>query len=88
MTYKNASLTTKTFYGVAFEPGQIKDVPGYINDTKFILIDMSDIKNPDTCTKSDAGIKTMLKTPKAEKPRAEKTNKKQGGKSDGTDSNK
>lgn len=88
LTYKNVSLATKTFYGVTFEPGQIKDVPGYINDPKFILMDMSDIKNPDTITESDAGIKAMLKTPKAEKPTAEKTNRKQGGKSDGTDSNK
>lgn len=31
MTYKNIGLSTKTFYGVSFAPGDIKDVPGYIN---------------------------------------------------------
>ena len=29
--YKNISFSAKTFYGVKFEPGDIKEVPGYIN---------------------------------------------------------
>ena len=31
ITYKNISFSAKTFYGVKFEPGDIKAVPGYIN---------------------------------------------------------
>lgn len=31
MTYKNIGLSTKTFYGVSFAPGAVKDVPGYVN---------------------------------------------------------
>lgn len=31
ITYKNISFSAKTFYGVKFEPGEIKSVPGYIN---------------------------------------------------------
>lgn len=30
-TYKNISFSAKTFYGVKFEPGEVKSVPGYIN---------------------------------------------------------
>lgn len=38
LKYKNLSLTTKKFYGVTFKPGEIKEVPGYINDPKFVRI--------------------------------------------------
>lgn len=30
IVYKNISYSAKTFYGVKFEPGDIKEVPGYI----------------------------------------------------------
>lgn len=29
--YKNISCSAKTFYGVTFKPGDVKEVPGYIN---------------------------------------------------------
>lgn len=29
--YRNISLSAKTFYGVKFEPGEVKEVPGFIN---------------------------------------------------------
>lgn len=38
LIYKNNSYSTKTFYGVVFKPGDIKEVPGYINCTKFIRL--------------------------------------------------
>lgn len=38
MIYKNNSITTKTFYGVTFKPGETKTVPGYINSKGFIRI--------------------------------------------------
>ena len=36
LVYKNNSISVKTFYGVTFRPGDIKEVPGYINSNKFI----------------------------------------------------
>ena len=39
MLYKNISLTQKTFHGVTFKPGEIKEVPGYINNRGFIPVD-------------------------------------------------
>lgn len=32
MFYKNYSYTAKTFYGVTFKPGEVKEVDGIIND--------------------------------------------------------
>lgn len=36
--YRNISLSAKTFYGVRFEPGEVKEVPGYINCSSMIRI--------------------------------------------------
>lgn len=38
ITYKNISYSAKTFYGVKFKSGEIKQVPGYINDPSMIRI--------------------------------------------------
>lgn len=38
MYYKNVSYSEKTFYGVTFKPGEIKQVPGYINDLHMIKV--------------------------------------------------
>ena len=38
ITYKNISYSAKTFYGVKFEPGEIKEVPGYITARGMIRI--------------------------------------------------
>lgn len=38
-TYKNLSNAVKTFYGVTFLPGDVKSVPGYINNLKFIRVE-------------------------------------------------
>ena len=38
MFYKNNSVVTKTFYGVTFKPGEIKEVPGYINYKHFEIV--------------------------------------------------
>ncbi|MCM1286649.1 MAG: hypothetical protein NC227_10915 [Bacteroides sp.] len=38
MIYKNLSNATKTFYGVTFKPGEECEVPGYVNDPKFIRL--------------------------------------------------
>ena len=38
ITYKNISFSAKTFYGVRFEPGQKKSVPGYINSPGMVRV--------------------------------------------------
>ena len=38
ITYKNISYSAKTFYGVKFNPGETKSVPGYINSPSMIRI--------------------------------------------------
>ena len=62
--YKNISFSAKTFYGVKFEPGEIKEVPGYINDPRMIRIfDISKkvVKKPEPVESVDA-----IETPKVE----------------------
>lgn len=39
MFYKNCSCIAKTFYGVTFEPGNIREVRGIINDKMMVLVD-------------------------------------------------
>lgn len=34
--YKNLSTSKKTFYDVTFKPGEVHEVPGFINDLYFI----------------------------------------------------
>lgn len=36
--YKNISFTTKTFYGVKFNPGETHGVPGYITNSNMIRV--------------------------------------------------
>lgn len=43
--YKNISFSAKTFYGVRFEPGEIKSVPGYINSRGMVRILDSESKS-------------------------------------------
>ena len=38
MFYKNISYSDKTFYGVTFKPGEVAEVPGYINDMQMIVV--------------------------------------------------
>ena len=38
MFYKNVSYSEKTFYGVKFLPGEVAEVPGYINDRQMIVV--------------------------------------------------
>ena len=38
ITYKNISYSAKTFYGVKFNPGETKSVPGFINSPSMIRI--------------------------------------------------
>lgn len=45
MKYQNLSYSTKTFYGVTFKPGEVKDVPGPINHTYFVPVLQSSEKS-------------------------------------------
>jgi len=36
--YKNISCSVKTFYGVTFDPNDVKGVPGYINDRSMVRV--------------------------------------------------
>ena len=75
--YKNLSLATKTFYGVTFKPGEAKDVPGFINDLKFVRVhNLSKKPNVDSVKKLDT---TKVKS---------KNLVTQGGKIDGADTDK
>jgi hypothetical protein len=38
ITYKNISFSAKTFYGIKFEPGEVKSVPGYITCSSMIRV--------------------------------------------------
>lgn len=38
ITYKNISSSAKTFYGVKFNPGETKSVPGYITNQGMVRI--------------------------------------------------
>lgn len=52
--YKNAGRVTKTYYGQKFSPGDVKSVPGYINDPNFVKVGSSAIV---TTTKSSVDRK-------------------------------
>lgn len=45
MFYKNVSYSDKTFYGLTFKPGEIKEVDKYINHTHMILVDAPEKNN-------------------------------------------
>ena len=44
MYYKNIGTVEKTFYNVTFKPGDVKEVPGFINVKKFIRLSDKDAK--------------------------------------------
>lgn len=69
MIYKNNSITTKTFYGITFKPGDIKFVPGYINNKGFIQIKSV----PKELPKSTEEIETVV-SKKRGRPKKTKSN--------------
>ena len=64
MLYKNISHSVKTFYGVTFQPGETKEVPGYINNNTMIVVDASKLK---------ANVKQSIPSPKKQEKSSEKT---------------
>lgn len=94
LKYKNTSLAVKTFYGVQFKPGEVNEVPGYINDPAMIRsIDMPKVskaiksESPKT-TATSAEVTSKSSESKSSKETIKSTKLEQGGESDGTDNNK
>ena len=46
MIYKNCSHIVKTFYGVTFQPGDVREVPGTISDKSFVRVSTMPKKEP------------------------------------------
>jgi len=66
MYYKNISNSVKTFYGKTFKPGEIKEVPGYINNRYMIVAEM-----PKEPAKQHASSSPVKQDKKAEEKKLE-----------------
>lgn len=66
MYYKNVSFSEKTFYGVTFKPGDIKEVPNYINNRFMIPVDSKEVK---VSTQQTSHQITKQQKPSSEKPK-------------------
>lgn len=80
MLYKNTSIIAKTFYGVTFKPGETKEVSQYINDPKMIKV-------KERPKKPTSGSVPQPKSAADKSTNTKSHETKQGGKTDGTDSN-
>lgn len=65
LKYKNIGTVTKTFHGVKFNPGDTKEVNGYINAKSFIRVDGNQNESKD---KSSGNSKQESKPPAVEMP--------------------
>lgn len=56
MKYRNIGMAPKTFYNVTFNPGEIHDVPGFINCGSFVRVpDSEEVSEPrHNAAKTDA----------------------------------
>lgn len=73
MFYKNTSCFAKTFYGVTFQPGETKEVSGYINDKFFIVMDAPQPKSVDKQQKLSSDQSNKKVVPKLEEAKVEPT---------------
>nr|DAF92943.1 MAG TPA: hypothetical protein [Siphoviridae sp. ctX5W26] len=53
--YRNLSVVSKSYYGVTFRPGEVKEVPGYIHSRYFEVV---------TDTKEESKTSESTKSPK------------------------
>lgn len=66
MVYKNTSYITKKFYGIEFKPGDVKEVTGYINDPKMIMMScIPKTEAPKKIVKSEPVKQTSTKSPES-----------------------
>lgn len=68
MFYKNTSYSVKTFYGVTFEPGQIKEVNGIINDKFMIIVDKPINTQPKEVQQKPSPVRKQKEIKKADEP--------------------
>lgn len=68
MYYKNVSFSVKTFYGVTFRPGEIKEVAKNINSRFMIQVDGPEVKTQNI-------EETSQQKQKQQKPSSEKSKK-------------
>ncbi len=95
LVYKNISKVTKTFHGVTFRPGEIKEVSGYINSKYFVRYPSMPKEPPKSVEKPKKVVTKAQPKPKDEPVKevkqpevAEETsNVEQGGILNGSDSN-
>lgn len=67
LLYKNVSDSAKTFYGVTFKPGEVKEVPGYVNHRKMIRVDESALPKV-TPAAEPKKVKPVAPAPKVPQP--------------------
>lgn len=83
MKYINMTCATKTFYGVEFKPGDVKEVPGFINAAGFIRTDISEypkeVKKSEPKAKEQAVEQTEDTVDTTEAPADEETEKPKRG---------
>ena len=76
MYYKNVSVSVKTFYGVTFKPGEIKEVKDYINNKFMIPVSEKESKKVAKVNSANStDEKTSQQTAKQQKPSSEKPKK-------------
>lgn len=85
MIYKNLSNTTKTFYGVAFKPNEVHEVPGCINHPKFLRVDS---KSSELNTNAEVLVNDKPDSSKKETVSARSTSTKKGVNANGSDTDK
>ena len=66
MLYRNISYSVKTFYGVTFEPGQVKEVPGYINNKDMIVEETVPSQSAPSLDKPKKSSNKVTVTPETE----------------------
>ena len=71
MYYKNLASFEKTFYGVTFKPGEIKEVPGFINDKQLIVVPEGSAKKQTEAVAEPVKTASAEPTPKKEQKKSE-----------------
>ncbi len=63
LTYKNVSYSTKTFHGVTFKPGEVHQVPNYINDPLMIVVVPPEVQDKKRAQKESPKVSQKDSTP-------------------------
>ena len=75
MYYKNVSFSVKTFYGVTFKPGEIKEVNSYINNKFLVPATPEEVKAQNNDIKVLEEEASHQQKAKQQKPSSEKSKK-------------